>query len=363
MKLFTIGPVEMYPSTRAVRIKGVQHFRTTEYGNLVKSCLKRLQNLLGTTTEDGLIYMASSGTGAMEAVIDNCITKNDNVLIINGGAFGHRFCELCDWYKIKYSSIDLAWNETLTAEHLHPYNNQKYTALIVNLHETGTGQLYDIKMLSEFCRRNNMYLIVDAISTFLADDYEMDKYGIDITIFSSQKGLCLSPGGSFVAFSERMKQRVLNLPNPQNYYFNFKNYIGNIDRGQTPFTPPVCVMYELEDMLNMIDKAGGKEQWIAKIDEKAKYFRAKAKSLGFKLQEFPQSNLLTSLYFEDVSAYDVFVYLKDNFQIYINPCGGELATKLFRVSHIGNTSVSDIDDLFDKIQIAIKEIKKGAKND
>ena len=55
--------------------------------------------------------------------------------------------------------------------------------------------------------------------------------------------------------------------------------------------------------------------------------------------------------------------MKDNFQIYINPCGGELATKLFRVSHIGNTSVSDIDDLFDKIQIAIKEIKKGAKND
>lgn len=359
MKLFTIGPVEMYPSTRSIRENGIQHFRTTEYGNLTKSCLKRLSKLLGCATTDGMIYLASSGTGAMEGVIDNCLTSKDKVLIINGGAFGHRFCELCAWHKIKYDSIDLKWNEILTYNHLKKFNHKDYTALLVNLHETGTGQLYDVKMLSDFCSQNNMYFIVDAISTFLADDYDMDKYGIDVTIFSSQKGLCLSPGMSFVAFSERMKMRVLNNQNVSSYYFNFKNYLLNIDRGQTPFTPPVCVMYELQDMLNMIDTTGGKEKWLKIVAEKAQYFRNQAQKFGFVLPHYPQSNLLTSLCFTDISAYDVFVYLKDNFQIYINPCGGELADKLFRVSHIGNTCKDDIDDLLQKILYSINAIKMG----
>ena len=358
MKLFTIGPVEMYPSTRSVRLREIPHFRTTEYGDMVKKNLSRLQKLLGNHTENGLIYMASSGTGAMEAVVDNCFSAQDKALIINGGSFGHRFCELFAWHKKNYDSVDLAWNETLKEEHLKAFEYKGYTALVVNLHETGTGQLYDIQMLSNFCRRNNMYLVVDAISTFLADEYDMDKYGIDVTIFSSQKGLCLSPGMSFVAFSERMKQKVLSATDPISYYFNFKDYLTNITRGQTPFTPPVCVMYELEDMLNLIDEAGGKEAWLKQVAKKKDYFCRKAQEKGFVLPPYPQSNLLTSLYFEDVSAYDIFVYLKDHFQIYINPCGGDLATKLFRVSHIGYTTVADIDNLFDKLDIAIREVKK-----
>ena len=361
MKLFTIGPVEMYPSTRIIRANGVQHFRTKEYGDMVKDCLGRLQQLLGTNTKDGLIYLASSGTGAMEGVVENCFAERDKVLIINGGAFGHRFCELFAWHKIPYDAIELKWDETLTASHLQPFAGKGYTSLVVNLHETGTGQLYDLKMLSNFCRQNNMYLVVDAISTFLADDYAMDDNGVDVTIFSSQKGLCLSPGMSFVAFSERMKLRVLSLRNETSYYFNFKDYLNNIDRGQTPFTPPVCVMYELQDMLNMIDAAGGKDAWIKKVADRAHYFRKRALELGFSMPAFPQSNLLTSLYFQDVSAYDVFVYLKDNYQIYINPCGGELADRLFRVSHIGNTTLADIDDLFTKVQTAVKDIKKSSQ--
>ena len=106
-----------------------------------------------------------------------------------------------------------------------------------------------------------MYLIVDAISTFMADDYEMDKYGIDVTIFSSQKGLCLSPGLSFVALSNRMKDKI-NECSPKSMYFDFKLYLRDLPRGQTPFTPATFIMYELEAMLNLVDKMGGKKAWL-----------------------------------------------------------------------------------------------------
>ena len=50
----------------------------------------------------------------MEATIENCLSKNDKALVVNGGSFGHRFCQLLEWHKIPFDSIDLKWNEQLT---------------------------------------------------------------------------------------------------------------------------------------------------------------------------------------------------------------------------------------------------------
>ena len=359
MKLFTIGPVEMYPSTRVVRENGYVHFRTNEYSEIVKDSLKRLSALLGNSVENSLIYLSASGTAAMEATVENCMNKDDKALVINGGAFGHRFCELLKYHNIAFDSIDLKWNEELTKEHLYPYENSNYTALFVNIHEKHTGQLYNIQMLSDFCKRNNMYFIIDAISAFMADEYDMEKYGIDLTIISSQKGLCLSPGCAFVSFSQRMIDKIQNTTKTSSKYFDFKDYLINIPRGQTPYTPPVCIMYELQDMLNLIDSEGGKEARLRTIKEKCDYFRKKAKDIGLKIPNYPLSNMLTPVEFEDdISAYEVIQVLKDKYRIFVNPCGGDMAEKLLRVSHIGNTTVDDIDDLIEKIQFSIAEVKQ-----
>lgn len=360
MKLFTLGPVEMYESTKSIRQRDIVYFRTEEYSNIVNNSLKKMAELIGVSGENAIIYMASSGTGAMESAVENCINKNEKALVINGGTFGDRFCQLLKYHDIPYSSIDLKWNEALTKEHLELFNNSDFTHLFVNICETQTGQLYDIKMLSDFCKQNNMYLIVDAIGSFLADEYCMDEYGIDLTIISSQKGLCLSPGMSIVAFSKRMKEKVLNNTNKiSSIYFDFKDYLKNIERGQTPYTPAVCVMYELADMLNLIEKEGGKEARLAIVKQKCAYFRENALNIGLTIPDYPKSNMLTPVYFDNISAYEIFKKLKDNYQIYVNPCGGELADKLFRVSHIGNTTIEYIDDLLEKIKICMTELQEG----
>ena len=357
MKLFTIGPVELYQSTKEVRLHDFVYFRSKEYSEIVKNTLKKLSMLLGNNEPNSLIYFASSGTAVMEATVENCVSENDKVLVINGGSFGHRFCELLEYHNKNYKSIDLKWNETLTIEHLKTYENSDFTMLFVNLNETQTGQLYDIKMLSKFCKRNNMMLVVDAISTFLAAEYDMEKYGIDVTIISSQKGLCLSPGMSFVSFSKKMLEKLERMPLPASKYFDFKDYLKNIERGQTPYTPPVLVMYELQDMLNLIEKEGGLRVRLNFIKKKANYFRKKAKELGLTIPNYPLSNALTPLYFEDVDAYEVIQVLKDKYRIFVNPCGGDLAKNLLRVTHIGNTTIEDIDDLLEKLLLSINEVK------
>ena len=359
MTLFTCGPVQMYSRTATIRDKGYIHFRTKEYGEMVKSTLKRLSHLMGNHTEFGTIYLASSGTGAMEATVENCMVANDKALVINGGGFGHRFCEMLEYHNVPYDSVNIKWNETLTAEHLKPFESKGYTTLFVNINEITSGQLYDKQLLSDFAKRNNMYFIVDAIASFLADEYDMEKYGIDVTIISSQKGLCCSPGCAILSFSQRMIDKIqANDTKRSSIYFDYKDYLNNIDRGQTPYTPPVLVMYEIQDMLNMIEEEGGLNARLATIKEKGEYFRKKVKEIGLTIPEYPISNMLTPVWFEDISAYDVIQVLKDKYDIYVNPCGGELADKLLRVSHLGDTTIADIDNLIDKLLLSIEEVKK-----
>ena len=356
-KTFTVGPVEMYPSTKEVRMHEFAYFRSDEFSKIVKKSLDKLSKLLGNNEDCSLVYFASSGTAVMEAVIENCVGDQDKVLVINGGTFGQRFCELLDYHNKNFNSIDLDWKEALTLNHLNKHSDKGYTMLFVNLHETQTGQLYDIKMLSDFCKQNEIMLVVDAISAFLADEYNMERYNIDLTIISSQKGLCLSPGMSFASFSKRMIEKIQNMPLPSSKYFDFKDYLSNIKRGQTPYTPPVLVMYELQDMLNLIEKEGGLNARIASVKQKAQYFRKKAAELGFIIPNYPLSNALTPLYFEDVNADEVVSVLRNRYKIFVNPCGGKLAKYLFRVAHIGNTSMEDIDELLEKIMLSVQEVR------
>ena len=126
MKHFIVGPVEMYPSTREVLKKGITYFRTDEYSEITNNCLTRLSKLLGNENPNSLIYLAASGTAAMEAVVENCVNETDKALVINGGTFGKRFCDLLKFHNIPFDSIDLVWNETLTKQHLQKFENQNY---------------------------------------------------------------------------------------------------------------------------------------------------------------------------------------------------------------------------------------------
>ena len=206
---------------------------------------------------------------------------------------------------------------------------------------------------------------VDAFEVVPGQDYEghcavVEKYGIDVTIISSQKGRCCSPGCAIVSFSKRMIDKLYNDNTlTSSKYFDFKDYLkGNIDRGQTPYTPPVLVMYEIQDMLDMIDSEGGLSSRLKIVKEKCEYFRTKVKEIGLTIPNYPISNMITPIWFEEVSAYDVIQVLKDKYGMYVNPCGGELATKLLRVSHLGNTNLADFDELIEKIQLSIEKKKK-----
>jgi len=350
-KLFAIGPVEMYKETLEIGGKQVPYFRNDEFSQIVLSASAGLKRLLNNNKGEN-IFLTCSGTGAMEAVIMNCFTKEDNLIVIEGGSFGYRFTQICEIHKIPYKSVKVE-NEALTRAMIDEViGEDEFTGLLVNLDETSVGQLYDIEMLSELSKEKNLIFVVDAISAFLADEINMDKYGIDAIILSSQKALALAPGLSIVSLSERMVGRV-DVTESHSLYFDFKDYLKNGARGQTPFTPAVRVIIELEDMVKRIEEKGI-ENIINETHEIALYFRKRIKEIGLDYPDYPLSNAVTPVIFPDENADIVYRELIDKYGFTVNPSGGENAKKMFRVAHVGNHSIEDTEELV----LAIEEIIK-----
>lgn len=312
---------------------------------------KGIVELLGN--EAALVFITGSGTAAMEATVMNVFDKTDKVLVVNGGSFGQRFVELCQIHEISYEEIKLEKGKALKKEQLDMYDGKGFTGFLVNVHETSTGVHYDIEMISKFCKKNGIFLGVDAISSFLADDFDMNKLGVQVMLTGSQKALACPPGVSVIVLSDEAIKRVENR-DVKCMYLNIKSALKNGERGQTPFTPAVGTLRQINARLKEIEAAGGVEKETKKIAELAQDFRAKIKGLPLEIVSESMSNAVTPLHPLNVSAYDVFMTLKDEYGIWICPNGGEMKETIFRVGHIGALTKEDNTTLVN----AFKDLQK-----
>ena len=357
MRLFTVGPVEMFDEIKAVR-RGtdVPYFRTKEFSDLMLDTDRLLKKFAGTAESSETIYLTASGTGAMEAAVLNCFTPSDRLLVVNGGTFGQRFVDICALHGIPHAEIRLAFGEVLEARHFEEFENDNFTGLLINIDETSTGQLYDIRLISDFCRRKKMCLMVDAISSFLCDPLNMDESGIDVMIASSQKGACISPGLSMVVLNRRTLEERVMKDHVRPLYFDFRIYVENFKRGQTPFTPAVGICLELQAAMHLIERKG-LDKHLQDIAEVARDFRERVRSLPVDVPKYPLSNAITPIIFREDIAYKVFEVLKDRYDIMVNPTGGALHEKALRIAHIGQTTKADNAMLLAAIEKAIADVK------
>lgn len=353
---FTVGPVKS--SKKILKIGGKQtpYFRTNEFSAVMKESENLMIKFVHAPKGSRTIFLTGSGTASMEAAISNLINKNDKALVVNGGSFGKRFVELLSFHKISFDEIKLDFGKTLTRDQLFAFDGGKYTVFLVNLHETSTGTLYDINLISEFCKKNNLLLIVDAISEFLAEDIDMGASGIDVLITGSQKALSCAPGISITVLSEKALGKLESAKNEISYYLNYNFALSNQERGQTPFTPAVTILLQINERLREIESNGGVISEINKIKARADYFRSEIAKydFGFKLYSDNPSNAVTSLYCEKHNAYKIFETLKDEYGIWICPNGGELKEDVFRVGHIGELTIRD----YKKLISSFKSLKK-----
>jgi aspartate aminotransferase-like enzyme len=337
---FTVGPVMSSNEILAIGGEQVPYFRTQEFSNIMLENEALMKEFVNAPNEAKAIFITGSGTASMEAVVMNVFTSNDKLLVIDGGSFGHRFTQLCDIHKIPYTAIKPQQGHPVTLDMLNEYSGCGYTGLLVNIHETSTGVHYDPELLGKFCKQENLIYVVDAISSFLADEFNMQACGADVVITGSQKVLACAPGISIIVLGTRALARV-DSSKALTMYFDLKEALKNAERGQTPFTPAVGILRQINARLRQIKENGGAISEITRIKSQAEDFRNKIKGLPFEIASVSMSNALTPLKPLNVSAYDIFLELKDHYGIWICPNGGDLKSKVFRVGHFGAITSED----------------------
>ena len=345
---FTVGPVQSCEAVRSIGAENVPYFRTPEFSAVMLENEALMQKFAKAPVGARTVFITGSGTASMEAAVMNVFTPSDKVLLINGGSFGQRFHELCEIHQIPFEEITLATGKALTAEHLAPYENQGFTGFLVNIHETSTGVRYNPDLIADFCRRNGLFLVVDAISSFLADEFDMAAWGVDVMITGSQKALACPPGISVMVLSPRAVERIEG-NSVRSLYFDLKSALKNGERGQTPFTPAVGTLLQIHARLKSIEADGGVAAETARIAGLAQEFRSMIADLPLDICSESMSNAVTPLMTRYCSAYEIFTILKDEYGIWVCPNGGEYKDKIFRVGHIGELTREDYRILVDAL--------------
>lgn len=345
---FTVGPVMSSDAVRAIGAEQVPYFRTAEFSQLMLENERLIKKFAHTTDDSRVVFLTSSGSGGMETAIMNCLNKNDKAIVINGGSFGERFVELLTLHSIPFSEIKLEHGKALKPEHLAPYEGKGYTTFLLQKHETSTGVHYDINLVSDFCKRNGCFLIVDTISTFLCDQFDMAALDAGVMITGSQKALACPPGIAVMVLAPSALKRIENTKCCCQY-FDLKIALKNQERGQTPWTPAVGVLRQINVRLKEIDAAGGDKAEIERTARLANYFRNKIKEhdLPFEIISESLSNAVTPLHPTTQSANEIFLKIKDEYGMWICPNGGDMKDTVFRVGHIGCLTETDYDKLID----------------
>ena len=371
---FTVGPVQACDTVREIGAQNVPYFRTAEFSEVMLENERLMLKFAGAPEGSRAVFITGSGTASMEAAVMNLLTPEDRALVVNGGSFGARFCKICEIHGVPHDEIRLGVGHKLreedlpcgdgnfnaeaqrrrVAEKVGCCGTRGYTAFLVNKHETSTGVHYDMGLIGRYCKEHGLLLIVDNISSFLCDEFNMAEIGVDVMITGSQKALACPPGVSVIVLSPRALERVAK-NDPKCMYFDLKDALANQTRGQTPFTPAVGTLLQINARLKEIESAGGVAAEVQKAKAMAKYFRSRIADLPLEIVSESLSNAVTPLHpTNGMSAYDIFLKLKDEHGIWICPNGGELKDQVFRVGHMGYLTTAD----YDKLIAALKEVLK-----
>jgi aspartate aminotransferase-like enzyme len=268
--------------------------------------------------------------------------------VINGGTFGQRWLDLCAYYGVPHDEFPVVFGCTPDYDALsQSILSGAYSLVLMQHHETSSGCLYDLEAISGWCRRSRATFVVDAIGSFLADDFSMKRHHVDIATLSSQKGLNLPPGLSFVMLSPEWASR--HDWGAGSYYFDWRLHAENLQRGQTPFSPATPLFIQLHTRLKQLERTGI-EPLITSTQNKAVAFRAACITQGWDLVTASPSNALTGVKLP-VEARPVVNALGSK-GFFVMPSA---QPNLIRVAHLGISTVADHIDLVQEIRQCIQK--------
>ncbi len=159
---------------------------------------------------DGTTFLAvSNGHGAWEMALTNTLNRGDRVLVLATGHFGPAWGQMGAMLGLDVETLegplDAAFDPAMLAERLARDPNHEIRAVLVVQVDTGTSVLNDISALRDVidAAGHPALYMVDGIASLGCTPFEMDAWGVDVTVGATQKGLMVPPGIGIVWANDR----------------------------------------------------------------------------------------------------------------------------------------------------------------
>jgi aspartate aminotransferase-like enzyme len=339
-RLFTPGPTPLLPAAQFAMAAADIHHRTPEFRTLYQKVLAQLKVFVGT--QNDVLLLSSSGTGAMEAAVSNLTSAGDKVLVLTAGKFGERWTGLATAFGCQPDVHSAPYGQTFDLASVKAAIKPEHKVVFLQATETSTAVRHDVEAIAKLVKQTDALLVVDGITGLGTTHFDVDGWGIDVLIGGSQKAVMIPPGLAYLSVSEKAWKAMELSKNPR-YYFDLRKERKNAVKGESAYTPAVALIAGLGAALDYIaGQAGGdlEKGRIALIDNaqvNAAATRAGLVALGFTLfaPTAPAAAATAVAVPEGMNSSDVVKALKKRFSLVIANGQGEMQGKIFRVAHLG----------------------------
>ncbi len=358
-KLFIPGPIAVSEKTLRAMAQPMIGHRSTDFVALYNALQPDLQALM--YTKDSVYISTSSSWGSMEGAIRNVVKKK--VLNCMNGAFSDKWLDVSLRCGKQAQGLKAEWGCPVDPEALRKeLATGQYDAVTLIHNETSCGCMSDLPALMQVIREfPEVISIVDTVSSFSVVPIKKDELGIDVLITGSQKALALPPGLSLISVSKRARDRAATIEG-RGYYFDFLEFHANWEKGMTPSTPVISLIYALQSKIDDI-KAEGIDNRYARHAQTNKMVRDWGYAKGFKL--FPEErygsialNCFANTLNIDTAALNKI--LKSEHKLVIDGGYGKLKGKTFRISNMGDETVGTIGALINALDAALAKTPKAS---
>jgi len=363
-RLFTPGPTPLLPAAARAMASADIHHRTADFRALYQRVLADLKTFVGT--QNDVLLLAASGTGAMEASISNLTSPGDRVMVITAGKFGERWRDLAKAFSCQVDLVEAPYGETVSPELVRAKLTPETRVVYMQATESSTGARHDVKAIAKLVKGSDTLLVVDAITGLGTTHFDVDGWGIDVIIGGSQKALMIPPGLAYLSVSDRAWKRAETAKHPR-YYFDLRKERKSAAKGESSFTPATSLIVAMAAAFDYIrengngDLAKGRERLVNNAELAAAMTRAAAKALDLKLfaASSPAAALTAIVPPDGLDSSEIVKRFRDQFAAVVANGQGDMKGQLFRIAHIGYYDYLDTIGIIAALEQIVAELKAG----
>jgi aspartate aminotransferase-like enzyme len=346
------GPTALPPSVREAGARQMINHRGPEFAAMLERVMSGMKPYFGTTGDVAILSCA--GTGGLEAAVVNVLSPGDRVLAVSIGSFGDRFAKIATAYGADLTKIAVEWGQAADPAEIQAALAAApgVRAVLLTHNETSTGVMNPIPVLAAAVREAapDALILVDSVSGLGAVPFEMDAWGIDLVVTGSQKAWMAAPGLAMVAASERAWAAMETATMPR-FYLDLRGHREAHGKGQTPWTPALAVVYQVDAGLALMAREGA-AAIFARHEACAAAARAGLNALGFELFADPRfaSRTVTAVKVPDGLDWKAFNTGLKARGLVLAGGQGKLTGLIFRLGHLGSVTLGEILDAVSVIE-------------